>query len=279
LTHKLGFADAAVLLFSGSDGQTVVAVVEPQFAARVRYKTVPEGASFVPQGWEAGVALIEKEPMGFQAAVLQYGTVLTKGVDAAVAALEANWSAEDISTARVVWDFLKNQSSPIKCAQAVWCLDNAVQAPVRQLSATILLNYHHEDVAWWALVDGLRDSNDNVKMACQQILNAMGKQFARPIEWKPAIPALRAVLDGTNLFAFGTIVRVLNATSVAPELAPDLLAGAGHALLAHAKAESESMRKGTVTLLERLSGKKLDTPNSCAEWVGKLKTKEPEKQR
>ena len=273
LKKDLGFADAAVMLHAGSELRTVVAVVEPQFASRVRYKPAPEGAVFVPRGWENGVALVEKS-MSFQAAILQYALVLAEGTDAGAAALEGNWEAADISGAREVWAFLKKRSAGADCAQAVWCVDRAASAQVRQLAAAILMNFHRDDVAWWALADGLRDSDDGVKMTCQQVLFAMSKRYARPVEWRPAVPALRAVLDGTNLFAFGVLAKALDATAVAPDLAPDLLAGAGHALLAHAKAEGEDERKGAVALLERLSGKRLAGPKEWAEWVGKLETRE-----
>jgi hypothetical protein len=279
LKQDLGFADAAVMIHAGAEPRTVVAVVEPQFAARVRYKPAPEGAVFVPRGWQDGITLVEKKPMAFQAAILQHALVLAEGAEAGAAALEGNWSAADISGAREVWAFFKERSAAADCAQAVWCVDRAASAPVRQLAAAVLMNFHREDVAWWALADGLRDSDDRVKMTCEQALFAMGKRLARPVDWRPAVPALRAVLDGTNLFAFGALAKVLDATSVVPDLAQDLLAGAGHALLAHSSAKGEDVRKGAVALLERLSGKRLAGPQEWAEWVGKLETREPAPRR
>jgi hypothetical protein len=269
LKEDLGFAEAAVLLF-GNPPVTVVAVVEREHAARVRYKAAPEGTGFVPAGWEAGAALVEKEGMAFQAAVVQFPLVLAKDADAGAAALAGSWEAEDIQRARAIWIMLRERSTPADCTRALWCLDHDAHVPVRQLAAAVLMNFHRDDAAWWALADGLRDSDDRVKMTCQQALAALAKHVARPVDWKPAVPAVRAVLDGTNLTAFGALARALVATGVAPELAPDLLAGAGHALLVHANADRESLREGAVAVLERLRGKKLSGDESWAQWVGKL---------
>ena len=42
LKQDLGFAEAAVMIHAGPQPRTVVAVVEPQFSSRVRYKPAPE---------------------------------------------------------------------------------------------------------------------------------------------------------------------------------------------------------------------------------------------
>ena len=97
---------------------------------------------------------------------------------------------------------------------------------------------------------------------------------ARPVDWTPAVPALRALLDGTNLFAHTQLMETLAATRVSPELAPRLLGGGGGAIvLAKVGALDPRARTAAHRVLTQLAGRDLgDDPAAWQRWVATLPT-------
>ncbi|HYC78079.1 MAG TPA: hypothetical protein VEI02_10665, partial [Planctomycetota bacterium] len=136
--------------------------------------------------------------------------------------------------------------------------------------AVALLNFHARDVAWWALVDGLRDGDDRVTTACVQTLQTLARDHARNVEWGPAAPSLRAVLSGTNLGAVAPLARALLATGVRADLGPDVVGGAGEGLLVFVPSARESFATPARDLLRRFTGD--DQGIDVARWRARLAT-------
>jgi hypothetical protein len=222
LTGTLGYPAASVMLFQ--DGM-VVAVLDPAQKDRIRYRAVPPGSGPLPASWRSAAEFATKEPMAFQAAVVGFAKLQKDGIEAAVA--DSPFGADEAAKAKQVWDFLGTQSNPGSRDIAAWTLANHAQPEARMLAAAVLMSFPEHDLTWWSLAEGLRDPNERVQGTCQQALQYLTRERAREVDWSPAVPALRAVLDGTHLGAVPGLARTLVATKVAPELAGALLAGAG----------------------------------------------------
>src|SRR5262245_28641915 len=95
----------------------------------------------------------------------------------------------------------------------------------------ILTNFADRDSAWLALMDGVRDQNTAVNVACYQALITLTTYVPRKVDWAKATPSIYHILNGTNLFAFKFILNTLTKTQVSSKLAPRLLINGGARLL------------------------------------------------
>src|SRR5207244_533004 len=95
----------------------------------------------------------------------------------------------------------------------------------RIVAALVLTNFGQRDSAWRALVGGLRDANEVVRVVCAEALLSLVNYTPRSVDWSPAVADLNHLLSGTNLFAYSWVVEILLATEVSPKLAGALLKG------------------------------------------------------
>ena len=120
-------------------------------------------------------------------------------------------------------------------------------------------------------MDALRDPDGPVSATATQVLSLLSKAAQRPVDWAPALPALRALLDGTNLFAHNQVMETLAATRVSANFAPTLLRGGGAIVLAKLSALDPRARKAAHDLLTQLAGRDLgDDPAAWRLWVAAL---------
>jgi hypothetical protein len=260
IKERLGFPDAHVAMLE--DGSYLVAVVDPAHKKCVQWRPTPAGSGRLPAGWSAPMALAENDFMAFQAAALGWTLFRKEGADKAAA--ESLLGPEEGEKARPIWEFIASQRGPEACDTAVWTLGHDARAGARMLAAAVLLNFHERDVAWWSLADGLRDSEDRVKGACQQVLQIFGRDHARSVDWGPAVPALRAVLDGTHLDAVVSLAKVLLATGIRADLGSALVGEAGEGLLVFVPSTKDSFAAPAHDLLQRLTGE--DHRKDVVRW-------------
>jgi hypothetical protein len=243
----------------------VVAVVED--AARAARKTFPgTGATELPSDLQL-LAGDEVAP-ALDLAVREYLTFVDEGADAARSRLAAlDWAAAELPKVAELWRWLAARDDDASRRLASWRLDHDPSWEARRASAAVLVNSSDDDAAWWALADGLRDPDDRVAGVCLAGLHALVTRRARPVDWRPAVPTLQALLSGTNLFAYPQLCKLLVATEVDPALAP-ALAPAGAPLLAgFLDCQSDALRGAARRLVARLSGEPVDDPVALAEWL------------
>ena len=89
----------------------------------------------------------------------------------------------------------------------------------RVAAIVVLSQIRASGSAWRALADALRDPAGLVRATATQVLSLLSNAAQRSVDWTPAMPALRALLHGTNLFAHNLVMEVLAATHVRPTLA------------------------------------------------------------
>jgi hypothetical protein len=261
LRYKLKFADAAVQYVPpGSSGHRkgyfAVPLVEPQDSARVRYRRAPSDSLANRQEWQKAQLVFQKRNMAFQSAVQDPSFVLGH-----VRPSSANPEHID---ARPLFDFMRAHRDANSRRLALWTLSHDRNQDNRAIAAVLLGNFAASDTTWWALVDALRDANGIVSSTASQVLTALARGAARRVNWRPAADTLRALLDGTDLFAQNTVFEVLSATKVDRSLAPTLLHGGGELVLAKLASEDPVGSTLARRFLDQLSGR--DYGHDVEQW-------------
>ena len=269
LRDKLKFADASVVYHvTTMDGKIMkpymaVTVVEPQDSALIRYRRPFPHSLPARRAWRSIRALLEKHNEAFQGAAQRFDFLR------ADAALSDADSA--LAPALPLRQFLRTHATAKDQRLALATLATNGNANDRVVATVLLTNFSGSDATWWALTDALRDPDARVRGTASQVLAALTHGAPRRVNWAPAAQSLRAVLDGTNLFAHDALMEALAATGVEPALARPLLKDGGYLVLAKLGAQGLSERQASRRFLIQLAGRDLgDSPTAWREWLDGL---------
>lgn len=114
----------------------------------------------------------------------------------------------------------------------------------------------------------MRDRSTRVNHAALLALSGLTREAARPVSWVPALPGLRAVLDGTNLEAFTIVLRMLTRTSIDPALAASLMKGRSSLVVELAGVQDARHRRIATDFLRAISG--LPEGTQWRTWLASL---------
>jgi hypothetical protein len=142
----------------------------------------------------------------------------------------------------------------------------------RALAASVLVAWPQHDATWHALADAQRDPSALVRTVAGQSLRALLAGAPRRVDWRPAAGTLRALLDGTNPFAFDLMVDVLSTTGDGPRLRRALLAGGGGDLVVELLGSREpAARVRAYRFLRTMSARDLGpAPDPWRRWMAGL---------
>lgn len=269
LIHDLGMADACVMYhMDGGETRIVVSVVEPQHSARVRYLAAPNGQSPLVPAWRELSEAVADQGLAPQVALLHYGEFVASGREAALAAVGSRVESAQVES---IWQILAGFRKDADFDRAVWALGRDPNARSRACAAAILMNFGARDLAWWSLVRGLRDDAAAVRSACSQALLSLTRARPRTVDWAPATDSLRALLGGTNLFAFYHLLDMLVTTGVSPDLASALLADNDSMVLGYLGAQHDQERQRAHAFLVAMRGEDLGgAPEDWRAWLDAL---------
>ncbi len=276
LRNSLHFADASVnsLTYSTKPGAAerhylVIKVIEPADSARVRWRPAPRDSFTVLRPEYAAVVLpvtdsLGRLPIGRLLGPLQLYTSNTAERAAAI----RSWPPAAREDAERLWGFLDAHHAEADRHTALEAVRRDGPYPNRMVAALVLANFAQQDSTWWALTEALRDGNEAVREAARTVLRGLP---ARPVNWAPAVPALRALLGGTNVAATQDVLELLDHTHVSPALARPLLHDNGEWVLMHLRAEYPTASTSAHALLVRLNNGR-DLGASSAAWPHWLAT-------
>jgi hypothetical protein len=264
LRLKLGFADASVMAFPvGPHTDSllyIVTVVEPQDSALIRYRDTPVDSLPTPGEWRSAVQVFTEHNLAFQRAVQTPGFLRADTLDPGVAARYAE--------ALPVRSLVRAHRDTADYTGALHTLANDGSWINRMVAVLLLQNFPARDSTWWALADALRDRDGFVSGTAGMVLERMAP---RRVDWAPMVSELRALLDGTDLFAHNTIMHVLASTEVAPDLAAALLHEGGALVLAKLGSSDPVGRVAAHDLLVQLAGRDLGfAVRAWKEWIDRL---------
>jgi hypothetical protein len=245
LTGKLGFADAHCASYA-EEGRPykVITVLEPEGAARISYLPEPTKHLGAPQAWAALLQVVAEQE--FLNTIVDYGSTFEQAVtkETLMPAEDERWFV-----------FLQQRRSEADFDLALDRIAQDGDYQNRVVAAMVLTNFGQRDSAWRALVGGLRDANEVVRVVCAEALLSFANYTPRKVDWSASTADLNLLLSGTNLFAYAWVIEILVETEVSRKLAKPLLKDeAGELLLAYLSASHTHERKIAHDLLAQLSG-------------------------
>lgn len=264
LREKLHFADASVTVFTNmtrdqAKSYVAVTVVEPTDSALIHYKPAFTDSLPIRDEWKAANTAFKDHNETAQRA-LQTPSFY-----------ESQLSARDSVTfepVRAIHEMMIAQRASADFATARRTLDADGNSANRTMALIVLSGFANRDSAWWAVADALRDPTSGmVNATASQVLSLMSRRSPRPVDWAPVATQLRYVVDGTNLFAFDGLLRVLTATSVNPSLGEALLANGGAIVRAKLRSGNVSAKEAVVGFLAQLSGLPAASAASLDAWL------------
>lgn len=266
LREKLRFADASVVYSTTTIGDQVmkpylaVTVVEPQDSGLIRYRGPFQNSPPDRRAWRPIRAIFEKHNLAFQEAVQRSDFLWSKG------ALPIADSG--LKPALPLRQFLRAHSTAKDRHLALVTLSANGNSTDRVAAVVILANFASSDSTWWALTDALRDPAASVRGTAAQVLTALSRRAPRRVNWAPATSTLRALLDGTNLFAHSAVMEVLAATQIDAALARPLLAGGGYIVLAKLRSQGIAERQASRRFLIQVAGHDLgESSTAWQDWL------------
>ncbi len=268
MQRDLGFAEAAAMSYrtmGSDDSYTVVVGVED--ATRVRPRTIGSDTLVLPEALESLKAFAEENP-GLLSRAAQ---VLYARGDADRTAEVAEWMMGiDARALAQVWSLLDRADRRRDYRLALELLARDASWQTREVATLVLSNFTGRDESWHALVLAATDPVDRVAGMAGLVLRGLTgpDDSLRPVDWTPAEEPLLAIFGGTSPFQFGTTLRVLVATGVAPEFGRRLARGRPDLLLAYAGAEHRGTRAPAITFLKAISGEDFGTDvEAWAAWI------------
>ena len=266
LRQTLKFADASVVYYTGTFGDSVmkpylaVTVVEPQDSALIRYRAPFKDSLPSRRAWRSIRTLYAKHNLAFQQA-LQRPAFLWS--DAALPVADS--ALRPVLPLR---RFLSAHNTTKDRQAALSTLATNGNEEDRVVAVVLLTNFAESDSTWWALTEALRDPTATVRGTAAQVLTTLSRRAPHRVDWTPATATLRALLDGTNLFAHNQVMEVLAATQVDSALARPLLNGGGDLVLAKLRSQGMAEKQASRRLLVQLAGRDLgESPMAWEEWL------------
>lgn len=271
LEYELGFPDAAVIRHGRLTGVpdslqgppiTLLLLVEPEDAERVRYLPAPADSTGPVPEWAEQYALY---PMGG----LSYA--IRKHLGRPLPSPERM-----PDTMRVLADrgaeFLAAHATEEDRLRALEVIHSDRDWINRSIAASVLTSFPEEDSSWWAIAQVIRGIGPRDYSGTVGIMALQGLETAhpRPVDWAPAVETLRAIMDGTNLFAVAPLMQALTRTKISPELAEEVI-GDGRYVLAYLRSPNRSIRLQAEQFLRQISGEDYgDDVERWEEWIASL---------
>lgn len=275
LEYELGFPDAAVIRHGILTGMpdslqgppiTLLLLVEPEDAERVRYLPAPSDSMGPVPEWSEQYALY---PMGGLSYAIRKrmqrpgsrGEIFPEGMPDTMRVL-ADRGAE----------FLAEQASEEDRLRALEVIRSDRDWINRSIAASILTNFPEEDSSWWAIAQVIRGTGPEDYSGTVGImaLQGLGVAHDRPVDWAPVAETLRAIMDGTNLFAVAPLMQALTMTDISPDLAAEVI-GDGRYVLAYLHSPNRSIRLQAEQFLRQISGQDYgDDVERWEEWIASL---------
>jgi hypothetical protein len=272
LKGTLGFADASVTVdLSQGRMYILVVVVEPQFASRIHYNAPPRDARLPITRWSDIGELFKSHPNEYSLALQLAGYHF--GIpDYDISKAGLSFEDETITIINDVWKALEPRNEPEDEILAMSTLDNDANYLNRIAALSVLGNFLAHDSAWHVILSSFCDSDARVSNSAMAILTGYAQVQKRIVDWSPAVRTIRALLDGTNLFAFVPTVKILTATKISPKLAAPLLRKGGDLLIDFLRAQRQSEKDLAHGLLVQLARRDFGCdPAKWSAWIATLR--------
>ncbi|MHB1265944.1 MAG: hypothetical protein ACYC1S_16275 [Gemmatimonadaceae bacterium] len=269
LKGDLHFPDALVERHSwqaSPDGPmkqyVIVKLVEPQDSARVAWdRTGRDSARVLVPDYAPQLSAATDSLGRFWVGKLLW-PLQFYGDSARMAWAASQPPAARAADAKRLWEFLRARRDEASRGRAMAVLRDDANYANRFMALAVLSNFADHDSTWYAVVGALRDGDEAVRSAAEQVLPTLA---TRRVNWRPVAPAPRMLLAGTNVSATEAVMELLAKTAVSPALRTDLLKDNGEWVLVHLESPAPGAADAAHDLLVALAGGK-DLGRTVAPW-------------
>jgi hypothetical protein len=264
LRNTLGFPDVSVVLYpAGEAGRPTkffeIMVLEPQDSGRAQFLPMPADSLPVRDSW-ADLALPFQHNNNLWGFLMAYPEALYSRIPID-SLLKRSSDTEHLRTAMASLPLAQLADT------ALYTLETD-HNPSNVFPALLILGSPESGTAGLAaLARILRSPHNFISLSAAHLLHSR-ITAERGVNWTPLVPSIRAVLDGTNLFAVGPVIRILRQTHPPRPMSDKLVVGGGRVLLARLAAADSVIRTEAHELLQTLTGDSL--PPDPALWATRL---------
>jgi len=271
--RTLGFPSAQSLyLTSNGLTSTIVILVEPRDSALVRRRTIPGNARASVKAWGPAYSIFRNHVAAYQTGAQTFGYHAVR--DTAWEHQIMRSHRKDSAVVRSIWKFLESNRNRSTTNLAIRTLLHDSNVENRIVAAAILGPQRGRTQVWYALVKGLRDSDERVAGASEMALRSLLAGSQSPVDWRPAVADVRAILDGTNVLALRTTLVALTKTKIDPALASVLLRQNGGLVTDLLASNSQHHRSAAHEFLVQIAGKDLGlSPDSWKRWLSEIRAR------
>jgi len=260
LRGKLKFADASASYFD-RDGTgrelIVVAVVEPQDSALVRYLSpAPDSLPDLAR-YSGAIAAFRNYNGDFQRLIQDSAFLVGHSPPRQP---DAVWTR--LGPVRLLMSSEQTTAGQRRAARVLARDRNPYN---RMMALVVMSGFPKSDVTWLILANELRYPDGMVSATASQLIATLARYAPRTVDWRPGLDGVTAVMAGTNLFAQLLLIEVLTKTKISTALAPPVMRAGTPLLLARLAASRQAGSDRTRELLEQLSGQKYG--NDVTAWT------------
>jgi len=260
LRMKLKFPDAAASYFDRDDAGReliVVAVVEPQDSALVRYRDPAPDSLPDITGYSGAIAAFRDYNHDFQGLIQDSAFVVGRSPQRHT---DERWTRLEPGRR-----LLSSEHTVAGQRRATRVLAGDRNPYNRVMALLVLSGFPKSDATWLTLANELRYPDGMVSATASQLITTLARYAPRTVDWSPALDGITAVMAGTNLFAQLPLIEVLTRTRISPSLSRPLMRAGAPLLLARIGASPEAGRDLARGLLEQLSGEHYG--NDLTAWT------------
>ncbi len=270
MKKDFGFAEVSSLVYPIENRKFyyVITIIENDSAKRISYVNAPKDFLETFQSFNEIKGIVDDQEIYFSA-LLKYYRISKDGyIDSAKIFSEK--FRLDTTSLKIFCQFLKEHQSPEDLNLALWLLNNDSNLTNNKVALAILTNFDNYDIVWWTLMNLQRSKNIHISMDSIEILRLLMDK-PRNVNWSPAVPAIKSILAGSNLFAYWSTLELLVKTNISFQLANQLLKDNKDLLIDYLNAQHMQTRNLAVQFIKHISNNEVsDDPNECKEWLLKL---------
>lgn len=270
MKHDFGFAEVSNFAYPMENHSFyfLVTIIEDNLQGKIVYLPKPTDSLELLTEYAKYSKLFENNPMILIVGIDSYDLYKKGKIDSAKILVQQY--RIDPKPLMPFWDFLSRHKDRTDQNLALWVLNNDSNMDNRRIAISILSNFNSQENVWWTLMNLQRDKDKTFASVATEMLRNFIKEPI-VVDWSPALPCVRYILSGTNLWAFTNTLEVMEKTGFPQKLAPQLLTGASDLLIDYLHAEHQPTRESAINFVNYLSNNNLKDSEECEKWLNQYK--------
>lgn len=267
LTEKLNFVEATVMGRFSEDGKlyTVIKLIED--SSKIKYSPLPEFKLPVNKNYKELEIIFNNNPHILNAALYSYQYKIKGEIEKSEEIIK-NWRVDSTAVSKL-WNFIERYDSQEDYEKAIWILKSDRNIINQKCAMLTLINFNEFDLSWWLVIEKLRYPNQQIAGTAREVLNLLSESFCRKINWEPVATSLKYLLNGTFLWGYDDVIKVLTKTEIDPQIVFAMLPEIKELLLTHLSIQNKIFKENQIEFIKYINND-LKTEDQMVEWLKKI---------